>query len=35
MRRDEPPTSANDRPAKGRKAESMAPASANGEPVNV
>jgi cytoskeletal protein CcmA (bactofilin family) len=34
MRRDEPST-ATDRPARGRKPESMAPISANGEPVSV
>ena len=34
MRRDEPSTPANDRPAKGRKAESIA-VSANGEAVSV
>lgn len=35
MRRDEPSTPANDRPAKGRKPESMAPVTANGEAVSV
>lgn len=34
MRRDEPST-ATDRPTRGRKPESMAPISANGEPVSV
>lgn len=34
MRRDEPST-VTDRPAKGRKPESMAPISANGEPASV
>ena len=34
MRRDEPST-ATDRPAKGRKAESLTPISANGEPASV
>jgi cytoskeletal protein CcmA (bactofilin family) len=34
MRRDEPPT-ATERAAKGRKAESMTPISANGEAVSV
>jgi cytoskeletal protein CcmA (bactofilin family) len=35
MRRDEPASASTDRAAKGRKSESMATVSANGEPVSV
>jgi cytoskeletal protein CcmA (bactofilin family) len=35
MRRDEPASASADRAAKGRKSESMATVSANGEPVSV
>jgi cytoskeletal protein CcmA (bactofilin family) len=35
MRNDAPPSTATERAAKGRKAESITPISANGEPVSV